>query len=273
MPAQPVWGMGGPVLVDRAPTAMLNEVVVGLFDIHYDKHEVRLLEAAFKVIEEIQPDRIVFGGDYGDEALLSRWQQHIRDGMPQGKVARIVHAESERMSRELFGRVRDIVGPDVKIDAIEGNHDERKRRWLDDDPAESIREYGKLMQFDRYGVDWHPRSGFLLRPEFLIRHGNYTVMHTAKKEYDTTKCGGWSGHKHTTTLWDETLHETYRRYQWIVAPTMSRVDYDYGPGQSGKAPWPQGFLVGTFSTLDQYDYHTETAQYWRGKLRFRGKTY
>ena len=265
------WGIGGPQLVKPATTDTY-ETVVGFFDLHRPQHDALLWLKSMEVMKEIRPHRYVIGGDGSDFSLISRWQEKRRAGMPQGKVDRMVRNDMAKFAEGVFGEIRKI-DPDAVIDFCEGNHDERARLWMDDDLETGIEEFKSAMQFDQYDVNWHPRAGFRLRDEFIIRHGNYTVMHNAKKEFDTTKCGGWSGHKHQRTFWEETHHETMRRWEWTVAPVMSRVDYDYGPGQSGLAQWPQGFLLGMFSTRNQYDYHTEVARYWDHKLMVRGNIY
>lgn len=271
MAKTPVWGLGGPKLVSPATRGKF-ERVVGFFDMHFHHNEEDLWERAMKALEDIKPHRVVFGGDLADNSLISRWEEKKRLKMPQGKVNRIVMSDLDDISKQSFGRVREIL-PNCVIDFTEGNHDERARLWLDDELEKGVAEFKEAMNFGDYDVNWHPRSGFRLRPEFIIRHGHYTTKHNALREHESTKCGGWSGHKHSWTEWDETHHETDRRWHWTVAPIMGRVDFDYGPGQSGKAPWPQGFLVGTFSTEDQYLYHTDVATYWRDKLLLRGKVY
>lgn len=265
------WGLGGPRLV-KPYQGGKYEVVVGLFDLHMHHHEYNLWRKTLKVIEEIQPNRVIYGGDVADNALISRWEEKKRKGMPQGKVARMVDGDLRAIGFEIFGAIRQIA-PNAIIDFCEGNHDERARNWYDDDLESGIEHFKEAMLMNKYDVNWHSRAGMKLREEFIVKHGNYTTMHNAKKEYETTRCGGWSGHKHAWTMWDEPRPETNRRWNWTVAPVMCRLDYDYGPGNAGKASWPQGFLVGTFSTEDQYHYHTDVAHYWRGRLMFRGKVY
>lgn len=266
------WGLGGPQLV-RPSTTDEYEKVAGLFDLHYPRQHKRLWGLTMDALDEVRPHRVVIGGDATDNPLISRWQERKRQGMPQGKVTKMAKKDLEHFAHIVFGDLRDRLGPDVVIDFCEGNHDERARLWFDDDLQAGIDDFREAMMMTDYNVNWHPRAGFKLRDQFIIKHGNYTIMHNAKKEFDSSKCGGWSGHKHHRTHWEETHHETHRRWEWVVAPVMSRVDYDYGPGQSGLAPWPQGFLLGDFSTKDQFDHHTDVARYWKGTLMCRGKQY
>lgn len=266
------WGMGGPKLVAPA-TKEKYESVVGFFDLHNPHMHKRLWNLSMGAMHDVLPNRIVIGGDATDNSLISRWEAHKRQGMPQGKITKMVRVDLEQFAHKIFGDIRDNLGDDVVIDFCEGNHDERARLWFDDDLVAGVEDFMDAMKMDEYNVNWHPRAGFRLRDQFIVKHGDYTIMHNAKKEYDQNKCGGWSGHKHHRTHWEETKHETNRRWEWVVAPVMSRVDYNYGPGQSGLAPWPQGFLVGDFSTTDQFDYHTDVARYWKGTLMLRGQQY
>lgn len=269
--SKPEWGLGGPQLV-RKSTKSRYEKVVGFFDIHYDKHEPELWDCALQAIEWIKPHRVVFGGDLTDQHLISRWNEVKRRAMSDGEVSYAVKKDLQEAGDIFFGSIREII-PNAVIDFVEGNHDERARKWQHSNTDIAIERFCEDMQMNKYNVNWHPRCGFRLRKEFIIKHGDYTSMNNAKKEYEMSQCGGWSGHKHDENSFNKTLNQTSRRYRWDSAPTMCRVDYDYGFGQSGLANWPQGFLVGMFSTKNQYDYHTDIARWWQDRLLLRGRKF
>ncbi|MCW2962726.1 MAG: hypothetical protein JWM90_3113 [Thermoleophilia bacterium] len=146
--------------------------------------------------------------------------------------------------------------------------------WLmGEEVSDGIEMANEWMKLEEDGVIWHPRCGFRLRPHFLIRHGEILVLNAAKAEQEKTRSGGWFGHGHRRRTWYEEIPDLEEAFSTMMSPVMSRRDYDYGPGGSGIAPWPQGFLVGTFSTTDEYDYETDIARWWKGRLLLRGVRY
>lgn len=271
-PRAPEWGIGGPVLVP--PTkASGDELVVGIFDIHYPHHDKDLWASILRLLEALQPDVVVLGGDVYDLSMISRWEARRRDATPIGILMRKVQEDLDAGRTEIVHAIRARC-PNAVIRYVEGNHDERLRMWLmGDHSVEGVEMANEMMRFEEDGVIWHPRCGFKLRKHFLVRHGETTVANPAKAEQEKTRCGGWIGHGHRKRMWHEVFPEVEERYETWMAPVVCRNDYDYGPGGSGLAPWPQGILVGTFSVEDEYDYHVETASWWKGSLAFRGKRY
>lgn len=267
----PSWGLGGPKLIGPS-TDEADERVVGLFDLHFPHHDEGMLAAMLVVIQQIKPHTVIIGGDLYDLSLLSRWEVAARAKTSPGRLFKLIKDDLKRVEDEFLAPLREAVGPDCVIRFIEGNHDERLRKWLvDGDLVEGIEMAKDWMGFANHGIVWHPRCGFLLRPDFLVRHGQTIVTNSAKKEQDDTLCGGWIGHGHRKRMWHTDLPDTGRRMETWMSPVMCRKDYDYGPGESGLAPWPQGFLVGTLSTTNDHDYVTEVAEWRDGYLRFRGE--
>lgn len=271
----PSWGLGGPKLLmgaDGVPKGEVDQRVIGLFDLHFPHHEEDLVSAMLGVVQRVKPHLVIIGGDLYDLSLLSRWEIQRRAKTAPGRLYQMIRSDLKRVEDEFLRPLREAAGPECVIRFIEGNHDERLRKWLvDDDLAEGIEMAKEWMGFERHGVIWHPRCGFLLRPDFLVRHGATTVTNAAKKEQDDTRCGGWIGHGHRKRMWHTDMPDTGRRLETWMSPVMCRKDYDYGPGESGLAPWPQGFLVGTFSVHNDHDYTTEVAEWREGFLRFRGE--
>ena len=184
--------------------------------------------------------------------------------MREWEVHNHIRKETDEWKRTVLSRVREVFHG--QLDYTEGNHTQRLREWVGE---ENVSEW---MGLDEYNVTYHTRAGVYLKPEFLVKHGDYATKETAKKEYMENRCSGWSGHVHRYQQYGETFPDTGKRYTWTSAPTMSRLDYDYGPGSAGLARWDQGFLVGTLGS-GVYDNHTDLARYWDGKLTIRGEVY
>ena len=129
------------------------------------------------------------------------------------------------------------------------------------------------LEIDSLGCNYYNRAGFYLRPEFLVKHGDYTTIHTAKKEYMEEQCGGWSGHKHTDGKHCEAFPKLGKRHQWNSVPCMVNLDANYGSGNAGLMRWQQGIVVGSFSTVNQHLYNTDVGVWFDGKLMLRGDVY
>lgn len=258
------WGKGGPGIVKPATTDEY-ERVHSWFDIHVPFHEPALLDAALTALKDQKPHRLILGGDLADYSLISRFSLSERKAMKEWEVFEKVKGESDEAKRVL-DRIRMVhSGP---IEFVEGNHCQRLREWLG-----SEQQASEWMGLAEHGVTYHSRAGFWLRQDYLVKHGDYVPKHTALKEFQENHCGGQSGHKHTDQKHVEVFPATGKKFVWNSAPCMCRLDYDYGPGGSGLARWPQGILDGSFSTTDPYDYDVRVGSWWKGNLHLNGERY
>jgi hypothetical protein len=135
------------------------------------------------------------------------------------------------------------------MDYTMGNHDERLRRFVYEKgrALASLRSLRFEEQIDAKGVglNVHGGCGFLLRPNFLARHG--TVIRkgagaSAKAEALSAGVSGISGHTHRLGTY---RNSAYGSIQWTEAGTLSRVDPPY---VLGVPDHQQGMAVGHFST-------------------------
>ena len=269
-PSAGAWGLGGPPLLQPA-TDNAFEVVVGLFDMHGKHLHEPLMEAALRAIDDLQPDRVVIGGDTWNFDLISRWQ---KDRFRRMSLFDAYAAVKEEIAEGCANieRVTDHIDPD-KVHVVEGNHCDRLRKFMSDDLQEGWDMAYEWLNIEDMGVHYYNRSGFYLRPEFLVKHGDYTTIHTAKKEYMEEQCGGWSGHKHTNGHHGEVFPKLGKRHQWNSVPCMVNLDANYGSGNAGLMRWHQGIVAGMFSTTNPHLYQTDIGLWWDGQLMLRGRTY
>ncbi len=256
------WGYGEAQLV--APAGESSEKVVALFDQHYPYQDDKVISSAIKLIKREKPDRVVIGGDVCDFFQLSRFNAgYERLDTLQWEID---------LANDFRKRVRD-AAPDAVIDEVEGNHDNRIRSYV----ARQGRALASLKAlrpealfcYDEFGINFHPGCGFLLRPDFLVKHG--TVVSaipggTARNELLGNMVSGISGHVHRA---EQATRVAYRTLQWSVSGCMCRLTPDY---ITGKPNWTQGILMVEISNKSGAHHVTQIPMY-EGKLRYGGKAY
>lgn len=255
-----VWGKGAPPSVK--PLSDLEQVFFWS-DQHGYYLEQRLWDASLLALRELQPDRLILGGDWLDLHVISRWNATQRARMAWYDVRDKVQDECDLGKRRL-AQIRDVYGG--QIDFTAGNHDmERLVPWLPE--AEAIQWLG----LEAAGVNCYNRAGFKLRPDFLVCHGNFVGISATKKHWQHFGGSGWHGHKHEYQVHSTEYALRGIKEEWTGAPCMVRRDYEYGPGGAGMANWSQGWLLGTFDRLGCLG--TDVARWQDGKLLVRGELY
>lgn len=252
------WGFGGALAVEPAKTKG-DEIVVFGSDFHVPFHDRDAVTSFINLVKATKPDRVVLNGDIADFFQLSRFNtsQDRLDTLQQ---------EIDMSNNEIRRAVRS-AAPNAIIDETEGNHDNRIRSFVlhNARALSSLRvlEPANLFGYHDLEINWHPGAGFLLRPQFLVKHGTFVrgeVAATAKAELMQAGISGISGHTHRLG--------TYRRHgyvqrQWSEQGGFMQMDPDYIVGIPN---WTQGCCVGEFSTTsDAFLIHE--VPYRDGKLR------
>lgn len=238
--AKTEWGYGAAKLVPVNRTAFPDEIVVFLSDIHFPYQDQELVDQALTLIDRIDCHRVVLNGDINDFFQLSRFNTSLE---------RLDHLQEEIDEANAFRRrLREVAG-DAIIDETEGNHDERIRTFVQRNAKalhtlDAIKP-NKLFCYDELEINWHPGAGFLLRPEFLVKHGTLLrseCPNTAKAELMAANISGISGHTHRLGTY---RRAGYAQRQWTEQGGLMRMDPDYVIGIPN---WTQGMCIGEFST-------------------------
>lgn len=252
------WGDGQARLVKSKS----RELVIFLSDLHFPYQDADLVRSALDLIRDLRPDRVVLNGDLNDFFQLSRFN---KDG------SRIDDLQDEiDQANDFRAAVRE-ASPEAIIDETEGNHDNRVISYVRANARAlaSLRalEPANLFLARELEINRHPGCGFLLRPDFLVKHGTFVrgeAGASAKAELLASGISGISGHVHRLA--------TYRRAgyvtrQWTEQGCLCRIDPDYIPGRPN---WTQGCAVGEF-TPSSFVIHEVPAV--DGSLRFGGASY
>lgn len=210
--------------------------VVGLFDIHFPYEDKRSYHNVEQYLFESQPDVIVLGGDIVDLDIVSDKSKRR-------------HVEGKRLVKDLnYAKQKLIVlrnlCPEAIIYALQGNHDERIERYIDDHPeVEGILEVENMLGLDELGIYWVPswRVGEILTiGKANIIHGQYECKHHACKTVDEYGVNMFYGHCHDVQAHSKVLHGDDSTLIAQSCGCLCRYDMPYLKGRPTK--WQQAFL-------------------------------
>lgn len=258
------WGLGAAQLVAPATTEA-TELVVFLSDTHPPYQDDRMIDASAELVADLQPHRVVLNGDMADFFQLSRFNKGLE---------RLDTLQEELdLANQIRSRYR-IAAPNAVIDETEGNHDSRLRTFVQMNARAltSLRDLQpeKLNAWAVNEINPHGDNGFLLRPQFLVKHGNIVrgeVGATSKAELTAAGISGTSGHTHRLEFYAKA---GYSKREWWGSGCLCRTDPDYVAG--GVPNWQNGMLVGQFSTKSDA-FVIEPVFRYEDSLVFGGKRY
>jgi predicted MPP superfamily phosphohydrolase len=221
--------------------AQVHETVVGLFDIHIDPlgDEHPSWTVAKKFLKDIQPDRIVWGGDICSVDSISYYNN---------RKPRL--AENRRYSEDVNATKRQLrlvqkYVPNATHDYIIGNHEYRVQRYVDEHPAmEGIMDWAVNVGLrSDFGMNVVEYNKVLKVGKAAFIHGWYWSIHHAKKTVIQYGDNIFYGHVHEHQV-------AVHNYQAQAAglPTMamsvaclSAVNPDYREGMPTR--FQNGLLV------------------------------
>lgn len=258
------WGLGAAKPV-HAATTETTEVVVFVSDIHVPFHDHRMVEATWELIRDVEPHRVVLNGDIADFFQLSRFNKGLD---------RLDTLQQELDDANEIRSGYRVVAPNAVIDETEGNHDSRLRTFVQMNARAltSLRNLqpSALNAWEENEITPHGENGFLLRPNFLVKHGTIVRSEagaTAKAELSAAGISGLSGHTHRLSQYAKA---GYVQREWWEGGCLCRTDPDYVAG--GVPNWQNGCLVGQFSTKSDSFVISPVFRY-EDSLVFGGKRY
>ena len=167
---------------------MLERIVV-LPDVHLTTKIPKEYELAKKFIKDYKPTEIIILGDFMEVSSLSSY-----DLSKRRKI------EGQRFEKEIEAAKREIeILSDLctTITYLEGNHENRVERYLDDHPElESMLELPKRLELAKNSVQWHKMNKLVKRGKLYFTHGVYYGKYFAKKTVDEYGCSIVVGHAH-----------------------------------------------------------------------------
>ena len=207
--------------------------IVVVSDIQAPYEDRRALKNVIGFIGQYQPDEVVQIGDLVDYPAPSRWTAGTRAEYAGG-----VHRDSEYTKRNFLEPLRAVY--DGPLGILEGNHDERPRKYLESRaPALSAEDehyhFQHLLDFQRFGVK-------LLLPYYNIAPG-WVAIHGHESPGMTQIAGRTAAAKARKAGTSLVMGHTHRL---AVSPEST--------GYGGKIRTIYGFEVGHLMDVRQAGY-------------------
>jgi len=162
------------------------------FDCHLrsDQEEHPSYTLVKKFAKSWKPDVVVDGGDFFDFNYISTYDE---------RRARLLEGRRFREDFDLGKRELDFWQKltDSYI-ALEGNHDERVQRLIDEQPRfEGLIEVPLNLKFKERKIKWYPLTSRPLQlGKLLVIHGNCTTKYAARRNLEKYKHNVLCGHVH-----------------------------------------------------------------------------
>jgi predicted phosphodiesterase len=236
-----------------------SKKVVCINDVHVPFQNNKMIENFVRLIEEEQPDEIILNGDMVDFYDLSSFDKDP--------------AREESLQDELDTLYRMLLVfrgacPNAKITYVEGNHEDRLRRylWKKATALQSLRslKLETLLKLDELGIELVKKyvvNGFTFAHGKIVRQYS---SYSAKAEYDARGCSGMSGHTHRMGSFCKTT--SLGTFGWWE----NGCGCDLTPEYVDEPNWQNGFSVIYFDD-NAFDVHQVYVN--KGSFRFNGKRY
>jgi len=217
------------------------EKAIVLPDIQVPYHDKKTLSVVEDYMKDHDWDYYICLGDVLDMDFISDYNKRkikLREGKRFYKDYEIGY--------EILKRHRNIVGDDCKMYLIEGNHEDRVNRYIEQYPQfEEMIEVPKNLRLDELNIEWIPfeSEGEILEiGNAVFIHGKYTNKYHAKKHVNRYGKNVYYGHTHNVQLFSKVKHGADKTLEGHSLGCLCEYDQQYKEGDPDN--WQQAF--GTF---------------------------
>lgn len=207
--------------------------IVTISDLHVPFHNMDFIKLFIEFLKDFQPDKIVLNGDIVDFYDLSHFDKNP-------KRVGVLQKELDVVNGILM--LMRLACPSSEIIYVEGNHEDRLRKFLWKNPSISSLRDLKLERLLRF----YDIGNIKLVEDFNVRGMRFThggvvrkySSYSAKAEYDRHLQNGASGHTHRLGLYNKTIEG--KTYEWVETGCGSLLRPEY---IKGCPDWQNGFLI------------------------------
>lgn len=205
-------------------------------DLHIPYEDKPAVNLLLGFIEEMNPCRIILNGDIADFYSISRFDKNPN---------RVFNLQGELNSVcDFFDKLKD-VSPKSEILYIQGNHEDRLRKYLWSKGSElaslDCLDLTKLLRFNEFKIQYI-EDGYWLG-KLYVTHGSLIRKDagaTAKAEFVKNGCSGISGHSHRDAKF--TVRNQGGHFAWWESYCLCDLNPEY---IDGIANWTHGFAMVT----------------------------
>ena len=253
---------------------MAYKHVVVVPDTQYPFIHRRSERAVQAFVRDQKPDAVVHIGDFADFYSFGSYRKSPGQ-------ARVWLDKELKVSRAKLTEWRELA-PKAEYHLIEGNHEDRVRRYLADHAYEcfGVDHYNveRLLETRERGWEYHgpyPRAGMWLGKYGGIWacHGKFVLQHsayTARKHVERMGLSVIYGHTHRLGAYFRTHTLTGRHYVGYEVGCL--CDPKTTPGPDGFADWQFGFASVWVSTKTKR-FHVDLVAVTEGGCVVAGKEY
>jgi UDP-2,3-diacylglucosamine pyrophosphatase LpxH len=229
-------------------------------DLHAPYEDEKSVSTVLNFIAEQKPDHIVFLGDVIDMYAVSRFDKDpARANQLQDEIDG---------TQKLLRKFRKAAGESADMTYIEGNHEERMKKYLWRHPelhGLKTLEIPKLLDLESVNIKYVQE--LMWKDTFLFTHGTAVVKYSAQKELANRGVSGMSGHVHRIQSY---AHSDYTGTKaWYAAGhlcDLDKAEYIKNPD------WQQALGIVHFSKKNTR-FFAEVIPIVEHKLMYGGKVY
>ena len=245
------------------------ETWMAIPDTHIPFHNVPALRATEKLMADLQPDGIVYIGDMGDYKVI----KDVWEGNKAYSERHYTSIIEDHMAvEEMLERQVAICGSKVKRIFLEGNHEERIRRFICQVPMADrsnllLEEY---FQFHKRGIQFYPLNIPAQLGKLYLLHGVYHGKYHSNQHVVNYHRNIMYGHTHDRQIYTEI---TPIDVEDVHAGQSIGCLCDKNPDYMKNRPnrWVHGFSVIYVHKNGSFNDHF--VKITRGKFMFGGKVY
>lgn len=234
-------------------------------DLQRPFHDEKTLTAVERFWNDLAPDIEIYNGDIADFYDCS-----IFDRNP----SRRFHLQDELDDTHRWLATRAAWNPTARRIFIEGNHEDRLRRWLwrygKDLAALRALDVPELLGFPDLGIEGLKYMSVVDFLGFRIEHGNKASaskaypINTSRYMAIATGSSGLCGHSHHLSIYAWT--DASGSHSYIENGCLCRFDLEYAPFPN----WQQGF---TYGVVEKGKVHLVLVQIYPDGFRAEGEFY
>lgn len=229
-------------------------------DVHIDhKGYDKVYGVVKKFVSDFEPDIIYLLGDFADCASLSGWdlsKKRKMEGRRHAKEIKNVDKELSYLSTHTD-----------KLVWLEGNHEYRVERYLDDHPeVEGLIEYQEQIDLKKYNCEWVPYNKIYKVGKLNMIHGRYAnkyhaAKHSGKIDGNLVYC-----HTHVPQRFCSIKENATPRSVWCLG-CLCKKNPSYLKGAEGA--WLHGFGILYVAGNGEFNLYSvdiiNNRFYWGGK--------
>lgn len=252
---------------------MTTQTTLVIPDLQVPLQDDRFIDKLLSVASDLRPDKLVYIGDLTDSTEVGRW---VKD--KTGEFSGQLQAGFDKAA-DIVGEFRSATGWECKHILVDSNHDERTRKYLEDN-APALLSLRALDLRELIGLNAadvaYLRGPVDIDPHTVAVHGHERAYSSVPGKYGLERAKEYGknvlyGHTHTPLLVTTNVgYGTKLKARWAmnVGHGMNMKGASYL--KDGFATWSQAFGIVRW---DGRRSHPQLVQALEGKFHFGGKVW